>query len=278
MTTYDVFLSHASDKPEVEALARRLREDGLEPFLDKWHLIPGQPWQEAIEDALEASRTCAVFVGRGQGPWQNREMRAALNRHSRDAAFRVIPVLLPGAPDPEALSSLLQQFTVVDFHGGLDDDDAYDRLLCGIRGVPPDAGSVPSPDEGPNRSRAGDAGDGHEIGTQPSTPAKKSRLERLLIGLGLVVALVTIVGGVLDLPAKWQAWRANVGSPASTGKQELRGEVIDDGTEEPLVGALVEITDHGLKTRTDDMGTFFLEVPRRRMRRSGSGSRWRDSR
>ncbi len=41
MITYDVFLSHASDdKPEVEALARCLREDGLEPFLDKWHLIP----------------------------------------------------------------------------------------------------------------------------------------------------------------------------------------------------------------------------------------------
>ncbi len=42
---YDVFLSHNSaDKPAVEEIARRLVAAGLQPFLDKWHLIPGQPW------------------------------------------------------------------------------------------------------------------------------------------------------------------------------------------------------------------------------------------
>ncbi len=57
MTTYDVFLSHATDdKPAVEALARRLHGDGLEPFLDKWHLVPGEPWQEALEVALTTIR------------------------------------------------------------------------------------------------------------------------------------------------------------------------------------------------------------------------------
>ena len=51
---YDVFLSHNSpDKPAVEALARRLTDEAdLHPFLDKWHLVPGEPWQEAIEEAL----------------------------------------------------------------------------------------------------------------------------------------------------------------------------------------------------------------------------------
>jgi hypothetical protein len=49
-TTYDVFLSHNStDKPAVEILARRLVEAGLTPWLDKWNLVPGEPWQEAIE-------------------------------------------------------------------------------------------------------------------------------------------------------------------------------------------------------------------------------------
>ncbi len=53
MTNYDVFLSHASvDKPAVEALAQRLREEGLKPFLDKWHLVPGEPWQKALEEVL----------------------------------------------------------------------------------------------------------------------------------------------------------------------------------------------------------------------------------
>ena len=57
---YDVFLSHSSiDKPFVEELARRLKQAGIEPFLDKWNLIPGQPWQEALEAALSQSAACA---------------------------------------------------------------------------------------------------------------------------------------------------------------------------------------------------------------------------
>ena len=47
---YDVFLSHNSaDKDVVETVARRLEEEAkLHPFLDKWHLIPGNPWQEEL--------------------------------------------------------------------------------------------------------------------------------------------------------------------------------------------------------------------------------------
>jgi len=45
-TRYDVFLSHNSaDKPAVEELARRLVKEGIQPWLDKWNLIPGEPWQ-----------------------------------------------------------------------------------------------------------------------------------------------------------------------------------------------------------------------------------------
>jgi hypothetical protein len=101
MPRYDVFLSHASaDKPAVEHLARKLRDEGLEPFLDKWRLIPGEPWQEALEEALDQSRTCAVVLGKTIGPWQNEEMRSALETRVRDDGFRVIPVLLPGGKEP----------------------------------------------------------------------------------------------------------------------------------------------------------------------------------
>ena len=64
----------------VEALAHRLEEEAhLTPWLDKWHLVPGEPWQEALEQALNAPRTCAVFIGpSGLGPWENGEMRSAL--------------------------------------------------------------------------------------------------------------------------------------------------------------------------------------------------------
>ena len=61
---FHVFLSHNSaDKPAVEELARRLKVEGIEPWFDRWHLIPGEPWQQALERALADSATVAVFVG-----------------------------------------------------------------------------------------------------------------------------------------------------------------------------------------------------------------------
>src|SRR4051794_16472558 len=109
---YHVFLSHSSaDKPAVEGLATRLAREGIEPWLDKWNLIPGAAWQPAIEAALDTCDSCAVFIGAGGlGGWQHEEMRAAIDRRVAEARvaaadgarpFRVIPVLLPRAERPE---------------------------------------------------------------------------------------------------------------------------------------------------------------------------------
>src|SRR5262245_55727495 len=95
---YDVFLYHNSaDKPEVEPRARSLEAEAhLTPCLDKWHLVPGNPWQEELEDALDRSDTCAVLIGpTGIGPWHNEEMRSALDERVKHPGFRVVPVLLP---------------------------------------------------------------------------------------------------------------------------------------------------------------------------------------
>jgi hypothetical protein len=141
-----VFLSHSSaDKPAVEELARRLAKEGIQAWLDKWNLIPGDPWQPAIEKALAESETCAVFVGpSGFGPWQNEEMRAAIDRRVRDSKrrFRVIPVLLPGAERAErsSLPTFLVATTWVEFRDSLDDQYAFHRLMCGIQGIEPGAG------------------------------------------------------------------------------------------------------------------------------------------
>ena len=138
-----LYTSHSStDKPAVEDLARRLANEGIPAFLDKWHLIPGDPWQAALEKALAESETCAVFIGpSGFGPWQNEEMRAAIDRRVRDSgkSFRVIPVLLPGAERAErsSLPTFLAATTWVEFHNSLDDPTAFHRLICGIRGIEP---------------------------------------------------------------------------------------------------------------------------------------------
>ena len=143
---YDVFLSHSSvDKPRVEELARRLKQAGIEPFLDKWNLIPGQPWQEALEEALSQSAACAVIIGSGPfGPWQHEEMRAALEHRVSGSRgkFPVIPVLLPAAERPQDhdLPMFLKRMTWVEFPKGLDDEQAFHRLVCGIRGIAPGPG------------------------------------------------------------------------------------------------------------------------------------------
>ena len=143
---YDVFLSHSRvDKPRVEELARRLKQRGIEPFLDKWNLIPGDPWQEALEAALINSAACAVFVGAGGfSPWQNEELRAAIEHRVSGSrgGYRVIPVLLPGASQPDAagLPRFLLRGTWVLFSGSLDDEQAFHALVCGIQGKAPGPG------------------------------------------------------------------------------------------------------------------------------------------
>src|SRR4029077_872050 len=99
---YDVFLSHSSaDKPAVEVLARKLRDQGIKLFFDKWDLIPGRLWQPELQAGLRNSNACIIFVGaEGIGPWHRQEMLVALDRATRDPAFRVIPALLPGFKKP----------------------------------------------------------------------------------------------------------------------------------------------------------------------------------
>ena len=145
---YHTFLSHNNiDKPAVEYLAQRLRQEGLEPWLDKWNLIPGEPWQRAIEEALDTCETCTVFIGpSGIGPWQNEEMRMAIDRRisQTNGRFRVIPVVLPGGQRDQRsrLPAFLVATTWVEFHKTLDDGQSFHRLVCGIRGLEPGAGQV----------------------------------------------------------------------------------------------------------------------------------------
>ncbi len=139
---YDTFLSHNSaDKPIVEALAHLLKQEGIVVWLDEWNLIPGNPWQDEIEEALTACATCCILIGsREMGPWQSEEMRVAIARRvSEKDGFRVIPVLLPGNDRPERskLPSFLAQITWVEFHQRIDEDKNLHRLTCAIRGVAP---------------------------------------------------------------------------------------------------------------------------------------------
>jgi len=136
---YDVFLSYnRADELTARELARRLKDKGIEPWLDKWNLKAGDDWQKELEAALDACEAYAILIGpSGLGPWQNEEMRFAINQRVTKNR-RVIPVFLPGGQREQ--QGKLPEFLIsnqwVDFRRSLDNDKAFHELVCGITGRP----------------------------------------------------------------------------------------------------------------------------------------------
>jgi hypothetical protein len=102
VTDFDIFLSYNSvDKALVESVAQRLQSKGLNPWLDKWCLVPGLPWQLQLATMLRSFPAFGVFVGQsGLGDWAREELLVAQDRAAKERSFRIIPILLPGVPDP----------------------------------------------------------------------------------------------------------------------------------------------------------------------------------
>ncbi len=101
-----VFVSHASeDKPIVEPLARRLRADGVDAWLDKWEMVGGDSLVDKIME--EGIKNCDVFLivlsrTSVQKPWVREELNAAfaqrIEKSTRLVAVRLddceVPVVL----------------------------------------------------------------------------------------------------------------------------------------------------------------------------------------
>jgi hypothetical protein len=136
-TFFDVFLCHNSlDKPNVKRLAKKLKQRKMEYWLDLEQLIPGQPWQEALEKAMQRIKAVLVLIGKdGLGPWQKREMRIFISEFV-DRGCHVIPVLLPGAPDIPNLPLFLKEHQWVDLRKGLT-KEGIDQIVWGITGIKP---------------------------------------------------------------------------------------------------------------------------------------------
>jgi hypothetical protein len=140
---FQLFLSYSRENEAfVEALARRLQGDArLSFWFGPWHMIPGQPVAEQMEEALWQAQACAVFISdpRQIKGWQNEQMRAAiLTRVEDNPTYRIIPVLLPGTTPPRKrdLPPFLRLYEAVEFRSP-DDEQAFNRLLAGILGIPP---------------------------------------------------------------------------------------------------------------------------------------------
>jgi hypothetical protein len=105
------FLSHShADKPITEDLARRLREQGVDAWLDKWEIAPGDSLTQKIFE--EGLKQCALFVimlspDSVKSKWVAHELDVALVRRIGDLT-RVVPVVARSCQHPEALRPLLR--------------------------------------------------------------------------------------------------------------------------------------------------------------------------
>jgi hypothetical protein len=95
-----VFLCHSSgDKPAVRALYWRLREVGVEPWLDEKDLVAGQEWQQEIPKAVRASDVVLVCLSHSsttKAGYVQKEIRQALDaaEEQPEGSIFIIPVLL----------------------------------------------------------------------------------------------------------------------------------------------------------------------------------------
>ena len=133
---FDVFLCHNSvDKAAVKEIAKRLKKEGIRPWLDEWELRPGLIWQDELEKQIEHIQSVAVFVGQsGLGPWQDMELSTFLRQFAKRQC-PIIPVILPDCEEAPKLPLFLEGMMWVDFRQKV--PDPFRQLIWGITGKKP---------------------------------------------------------------------------------------------------------------------------------------------
>jgi CRISPR-associated Csx14 family protein len=130
---YDVFLSYNHKDHEcVKEIGKSLMDNGIAPWLDKWELQPGLPWQPELYDKIKIVKSAAIFIGKaGIGSWQKGEMYA-FERECKKRRCPVIPVLLPDVTSDTELPQFLEGMTWVDYRKK--DPHPLKHLIWGITG------------------------------------------------------------------------------------------------------------------------------------------------
>ncbi|MFM6911289.1 MAG: toll/interleukin-1 receptor domain-containing protein, partial [Dolichospermum sp.] len=151
---FDVFLAHNSkDKPEVIKIANKLRERGLNPWLDKEQIFAGDNIQEVVFQGISQSKVGAFFISQNRlGAFQrNLELGAIIQffLEKKEKGFRVIPILLPDISDiPDELYHLKQWAWIRFTNSNVEEDEeALQDLIRGIRGRNFQGKDIPSIEE-----------------------------------------------------------------------------------------------------------------------------------
>ncbi len=121
-----VFLCHAhADRDPVRGLYARLTQDGMDAWLDKAKLLPGQDWEFEIRKAVREADVVVVCLSKqfNQAGFRQKEVRIALNEADMkpEGEIFIIPARLEECDNLESL----RKWHWVD----LFEDDGYEMLV-----------------------------------------------------------------------------------------------------------------------------------------------------
>jgi len=141
-----VFISHASEDKDrfVTEFAIRLRSKGVDAWLDKWEMLPGDSLVDKIfeEGLKEASAVIVILSSYSiEKPWVREELNASIvNKINKGT--KLIPVVLDECKVPESLKSTLWE-SISDLNAY---DDSFNRILSSIFGTTdkPPLGNTPA--------------------------------------------------------------------------------------------------------------------------------------
>lgn len=230
-----VFLCHAhSDAVAVRALYIRLKREGLDVWLDKENLLPGQNWKNEIRKAVLDADVIIVCHTRefNQAGFRQREVKWALDAamEQPEGEIFIIPARLEVC---DVLESLGDRHWV-----DLFEDDGYEMLMRALRARATKIGAalhagrswlpkVTTPRKGekltPDRLAAelkpasvkieAKGGAAKGLGIEKAKPPKR-KLNTMIIVV-LIALVVTIIGALLSLPALAPWWQRTLKSAAS---------------------------------------------------------------
>lgn len=124
------FLCHAhSDRDTVKALYARLTKDGVNAWLDKEKLLPGQDWELEIRKAVREADVVVVCLSKqfNQAGFRQKEVRLALDTamEKPEGEIFIIPARLEECDNLESL----RKWHWVD----LFEDDGCEMLIRALR-------------------------------------------------------------------------------------------------------------------------------------------------
>jgi hypothetical protein len=130
-----VFVSHASEDKErfVTEFATKLRANGVDAWLDKWEMLPGDSLVDKIfEEGLKDAQAVIIVLSNFsiKKPWVREELNAGIvSKLSKGT--KIIPIVLDSCDVPESLTSTLWE-SISDLN---DYDASFKRVLSSIFGT-----------------------------------------------------------------------------------------------------------------------------------------------